>query len=92
MAFEQAVSHRDSQCPDLDPDWLSCCTQVKAWGVFLFKLTHYPEYPVAEDFSALAEDAAQVSVAQDEGTSDAKAIAQYNADVPLYAEYLVGCS
>ena len=50
------------------------------------------QYPVAEDFAALAEDAAQVSVALNEGTSDTKALAQYNADVPLYAEYLVGCS
>lgn len=50
------------------------------------------QYPVAEAFAALAEDAAQVSLAMDEGTSDAKAVAQYNADVPLYAEYLASCS
>jgi hypothetical protein len=50
------------------------------------------QYPISEDFLSLAEDAAQVSGAQSEGTSDAKALAQYNADVPLYAEYLVGCS
>jgi hypothetical protein len=52
----------------------------------------FSQYPVAEDFAALGEDAAQVSVAQLQGVADAKALAQYSADVPLYAEYFVGCS
>jgi hypothetical protein len=50
------------------------------------------QYAVAEGFAALAEDAALVSVAHDEGASDTKALAQYNADAPLYAQYFVGCS
>jgi hypothetical protein len=49
-------------------------------------------YPVAEGFASLAEDAALVSLAHDEGTSDAKALAQYLADVRTYAEFFVGCS
>lgn len=50
------------------------------------------QYPVAEGFASLAEDAGLVSLAHDERTSDAKALAQYRADVPTFAEFFVGCS
>jgi precorrin-3B methylase len=50
------------------------------------------QYAAAQGFAALAEDVAQVSLAQLQGTSDAKALAQYKADAPLYSQYFVGCS